>query len=56
MHGMSRLPPVRAATSRWRSPAWILFFLSPAIGELLTSAAPPAKVFRLTRGLSCRAN
>lgn len=27
------------------SPAWLLFFLAPSIGELLTSAAPPVKFF-----------
>ena len=30
---------------RRASPAWLLFFLAPAVGELLTSAAPPAKFF-----------
>jgi hypothetical protein len=27
------------------SPAWILFFLAPAIGELLSGSAPPAEFF-----------
>ena len=27
------------------SPAWLLFFLSPAVGELLSGSAPPAEFF-----------
>ena len=27
------------------SPAWVLFFLAPAIGELLSGSAPPAEFF-----------
>ena len=34
-----------SARMRNLSPAWVLLFLSPAVGELLSSSAPPAKFF-----------
>ena len=33
-------------TGKSRAPAWVLFFLAPVVGELLSTSAPPAEFFK----------
>lgn len=37
--------PTALSPRRTRAPAWTLFFLAPAVGELLSGSSPPAEFF-----------